>query len=192
MSSLTVASRFVLASVFLLSGMAKLPQRSQFETALQRYELLPHRIVRPIARALPVAEVSCALMLFVGFLILPVTICVACLLTVFSVAVGVNLVRGRRIECGCFTPGLPSKIGWATVIRNAVLIAMAIVVAAEQPRALAIDEVAVGAHAGVSASHALALAIVATVAVVSLAVAGEGVKIWRLTRVPALLGRPRP
>ena len=44
------------------------------------------------------------------------------LLSAFAVAMGINLLRGRRhIDCGCFQGALKQPLRWTLVIRNALL-----------------------------------------------------------------------
>ena len=46
----------------------------------------------------------------------------ALLLSVFAVAMGINLLRGRRhIDCGCFQGTLKQPLSWTLVSRNALL-----------------------------------------------------------------------
>ena len=51
----------------------------------------------------------------------------------FSVAVIVNLCRGRTIECGCFGGSAPRQITWRLVATDAVLGAGSIAVAVAPP-----------------------------------------------------------
>jgi hypothetical protein len=49
----------------------------------------------------------------------------AMLLVVYAVAIGVNLLRGRRdIDCGCAGPASRRPIAWSLVARNVVLAAI--------------------------------------------------------------------
>jgi hypothetical protein len=54
----------------------------------------------------------------------------AALLALYSAAIVVNLARGRReIDCGCFGPAQRQPLSPALVLRNGVLIALALVCA---------------------------------------------------------------
>src|SRR6202035_1483448 len=47
----------------------------------------------------------------------------AVLLGAFAVAMGINLLRGRRqIDCGCFQGALKQPLRWTLVGRNALLV----------------------------------------------------------------------
>ena len=88
--------------MFGLAGLAKLANLDAFTRAVANYRLLP------AAGALPLAGVATRL----------VALALAALLLAFAAAVAVNLRRGRRIDCGCFTGPGPREITCATVARN--------------------------------------------------------------------------
>lgn len=96
MELIALGFRFVLASVFILAGLAKLPRRREFEQAVRRYELVPARFARPIATWLPPLELACGLLLVAGLATAPVSLLLASLLCLFTGAVAVNLLRGRE------------------------------------------------------------------------------------------------
>lgn len=102
MAVAAVSFRFVLASVFLVAGFAKLLSRGEFAVAVQNYQLLSARASQPIGRLLPPLELVCGVLLFVGLGVRLVSSAVALLLLVFAGAVAINLIRGREIDCGCF------------------------------------------------------------------------------------------
>src|ERR687887_557597 len=112
--------------------------------AVRNYRLVPERAGELIGRTLPAVEVAAGALLAVGLGVRPVAALLALFLVAFSVAVAVNLLRGRTIDCGCFGPVAEKQITWWTVARNLVLTAAAIVVAAVQPTALALDRLLPG------------------------------------------------
>ena len=51
----------------------------------------------------------------------------AILLGLFSVAIGINLARGRsHIDCGCFQSALRQQLSISLLVRNGFLIALAL------------------------------------------------------------------
>jgi uncharacterized membrane protein YphA (DoxX/SURF4 family) len=176
MGFVALCGRFTLASLFLLAGAAKLPRLAEFESAVRNYRLLPGRLVHPASVALPVGELAAGLLLALGFVTPAVAIAVAGLLVVFAAAVSVNLARGRSIDCGCFGSVAAKRITWATVARNLALAGLGVVVAAEAPRALALDAAIFGAAGAVSSSQALAVAIATTAALAAVALASAALR----------------
>ena len=91
-----------LALLFFTAAMHKLNSSARFRAQLAAYELVPSAILPGLARAIPLAEMA------VVFLILvPITrpwagALAAGLLASYTVAIAVNLLRGRDdIDCGC-------------------------------------------------------------------------------------------
>lgn len=117
--------RLSLALLFLTAGLAKLRQPDEFAAAVERYELLPSFAVLPAARLIPLAEVAASLLLVVGVLPVVTTGLLGLLLLAFSAAMAINLLRGRRIDCGCYGAAQMIPISWRLVLRNCLLTAAA-------------------------------------------------------------------
>lgn len=121
------AVRLTLALLFCVSAGAKLAAREAFVAVVEGYRLLPRGALRPAAYAIMAAEAAAAAGLWLpGSAPYAAGLGVA-LLAAFSVAMAVNLLRGRReIDCGCFGPLLRQRLSWWLVARNAVLAALAV------------------------------------------------------------------
>lgn len=120
--------RFVISLIFVLAGVSKFRDRPGFQKAVEEYRLLPPNATPSVVRWLPVMELTAGLMLALGVAQRPVAVALILLLTVFGVAVGANLVRGRRIDCGCLAATGGHRISWWTVVRNLGLIGLAAMV----------------------------------------------------------------
>jgi len=158
---------FFLAAIFAWSGAMKLADLARFEDAIAQYRLLPRRLAKPLALAVPVCESAGA-----AGLLFPATqgravLGLMGLLCVFSGAIAINLIRGRtEVDCGCFGPALRQQLSPWLLARNAVLIAIVAVEAfpvGARPLVWA-DAVTSGLGAGVlvllyfSANHVIATA----------------------------------
>ena len=133
-----MTSRYVIALIFVTAALPKLFARLQFEQALSNYALLPERLVPPVAVWLPRLELACGIALVFGIAVKPVAAIAGLVFVIFAVAVAVNLVRGRAIECGCFGSVAPRRIGWGLVAGDVLLAAMAAAVALADPGVLAV------------------------------------------------------
>lgn len=125
MTVVVVLARLVLAVVFVVSAIAKLRDRPGTREAVQQFGV-PAPLVGIVAAGLPLAELVCAALLVsadpgatVG------AVAALTLLAAFTVAVVVNVVRGRRFDCHCFGQVGGGSIGWGTVVRNGALLALA-------------------------------------------------------------------
>jgi putative oxidoreductase len=102
--------RLLLGALFLWSGLAKLAHPAAFFSALLDYELpLPDALLRLVAIALPWLEALCGLALALNRWPETVRPLVAALCALFALALGQALLRGLKIDCGCFGPSVD---GW--------------------------------------------------------------------------------
>ena len=123
------ACALILCYVFIIAGWHKLRRRDEFITALTDYRLLPRIVIRPMAFCIPVLEVasSAAILFSVSAQIAGATI--AGLLGLYAMAIGINLIRGRRdIDCGCGGYGATQHLSVWQVLRNLLLIGLALLV----------------------------------------------------------------
>jgi uncharacterized membrane protein YphA (DoxX/SURF4 family) len=106
--------------VFLAAGISKTFSGRAFTRVVRDYAVLP------VAMTISVAGTVILFELFVGISLLSglvpwIALALAIALVVsFIIAVGVNLLRGRKIACGCF--GSSDQISLGTLVRLIVLL----------------------------------------------------------------------
>ena len=116
------AIRVGAGALLLSTGFLKLRHGlDRFTLAVLRYELLSPMAARAAGRAIPWAEIVLGLLLLVDLLARPAALAAAGLVSVFTIAVVLNLARGRRDSCGCGGP-LETRIGPRVLARNTLLI----------------------------------------------------------------------
>jgi thiol-disulfide isomerase/thioredoxin len=119
-----LAARLGLAGVFFIAGVAKLVDRRGSRQALLDFGV-PPRVTPALGMALPLAELAVAVAL------LPVVSAwlgaagAFSLLLLFVFGIGANLAAGRTPDCHCFGQLHSAPAGWLTLVRNAVLAAIA-------------------------------------------------------------------
>lgn len=94
--------QFVLAAVFVVAAAGKIADPPGFAHEIHNYALLPGFAVNALALVLPWLELVCGLALFVGVARRSSARILGLLLVVFVIALGINLIRGRPVDCGCF------------------------------------------------------------------------------------------
>jgi uncharacterized membrane protein YphA (DoxX/SURF4 family) len=99
---LTVRVQFVLAAVFVVAGFSKVADPPGFAHEIHNYGLVPGAAVNAMALVLPWVEIVCGLALFFGIARRSSARILGVLLVVFVIALSINLVRGRPVDCGCF------------------------------------------------------------------------------------------
>ena len=123
---LILVCRIVLAGVFAISAIAKVRDRAGSAKAVREFGV-PAALVPLVAVGLPVAEFGCAVLLLTADPGATLgAVASALLLGVFTVAIAVNLLQGRRPDCHCFGQLDTGETGWLTVGRNSVLIMLAL------------------------------------------------------------------
>lgn len=151
-----LTGRYVIGCVFLMAALPKLFGRRQFAQAVANYQLLPDRLVHPIAAWLPRLELVCGACLLLGIAVKQVAAVAGILLGAFAVAVAVNLIRGREIDCGCSGTVAPRRIGWGLVVGDLGLAAVAAAVVHADPGVLASIPQGSSNDAGFTASDGVA------------------------------------
>ena len=105
---LTARVQFVLAAIFVVAGFGKIMDPPGFAHEIYNYKLLPGVAVNAFAIVLPWIELVAGLALFVGVARRSAARIFGVLLVVFVMALSINLVRGRPVDCGCFGgPAVP-------------------------------------------------------------------------------------
>ncbi|WP_306357213.1 MULTISPECIES: peroxiredoxin [unclassified Nocardia] len=158
-------SRLLLATVFGLSAWGKFADLAGTRKAVHEFGI-GLRWVSLAAWALPVVEAVIAVAALPPRSAVGAAVAAGGLLVVFTVAVVRLLRAGQHPACSCFGAASSVPIGRATVVRNGVLIALAVLVAVG---ALAVPEV----PGSLPADHAVGMAVVAVLLALFLLIQGE-------------------
>jgi uncharacterized membrane protein YphA (DoxX/SURF4 family) len=100
-------TRWSLAVLFILSGLAKLAEPVQFAVLIDAYGILPEILVMPVAVLLPAVEVvagGCLLFDIRGSLT-----AITLLMVLFLAVLGYGIWMGLDVDCGCFGPEDPES-----------------------------------------------------------------------------------
>jgi uncharacterized membrane protein YphA (DoxX/SURF4 family) len=127
MSFITPVSRFVIGIIFLYAGIMKIADPAGFAQTLYNYRLLPGWAINPLAITLPWVECIAGASLLLGIWTPGGGAVASMLFAVFAAALGINLIRGLDISCGCFsTATAASPITWLTVARDLLFLGMSV------------------------------------------------------------------
>lgn len=178
-----VGFRFLLAFVFLAAAIPKLLSPADFALALRNYRLLPARLNERVANWLPRLELALALALLLGLAMRAAAgLALAALLT-FVGSVAINLARGRRIECGCYSAASPRTIGWWLVGRDVVLALGALLVLLGAPQqTLAVSALWSDGTSKLGDGDAVAVGVLAASVVLAELLVSEAIRVQRATR----------
>ncbi len=124
-TSAALVSQLMLGGIFLRAGWSKLFSPSATATHLQAYQLLSNTQARLVAFLLPPLEMLVGLSCLAGFMLAINSILATFLLCIFSLAILINLVRGRSFPCYCFG-NAQTPIGVPMLLRNLLLAMLSI------------------------------------------------------------------
>lgn len=138
-----LVARVVMAALFLFSGAAKLgwlmPLNSidllkpiakagvdplAFAGAIKGFRILHNDLIPFATFAIPWLEVVCAFALLLGLGTRGAARIIIALLLIFCLAMVSVIIRGIDVECTCFGKFLGGTVGWLSILRNVVLLAI--------------------------------------------------------------------
>jgi peroxiredoxin len=123
-----IAARLVIAGVFATSGAAKLFDRSVSRQAMVDFGI-PSLLAPSFGVLLPIVELVVAVSLVPAALAWWGALGALLLLLAFNIGIGVNLARGRAPNCHCFGQLHSEPVGRQTLVRNALLLVIALYIA---------------------------------------------------------------
>jgi len=125
--SVTFGSRLAIGVLLLLASTSKLLIFPGFVKTMADFEIVPRRFATASAWLVIIVELLTSIF-FLGRIHLKLaTYSAISLLSVFTLAMVINLIRGRfNLQCGCFTFWKKSKIGWHLLFRNLGLAGLAV------------------------------------------------------------------
>jgi uncharacterized membrane protein YphA (DoxX/SURF4 family) len=111
--------RLFVGYYFIYASMSKIPYPAQFAELLSSYRLFPHPLVNLMAVVVPWMELVTGLFIIIGLRNRASAILIILLYIGFNIAVGLNVIAGSPITCGCYdTVGEP--VDWMKIGKNTV------------------------------------------------------------------------
>jgi uncharacterized membrane protein YphA (DoxX/SURF4 family) len=125
--AVAATARLVLGTVYLLSAVPKLRDRSAFVQAVAGYRILPSNWTIPFAYGLLWSELLVGTLLVAGWQTRLAAAASGLLLATFIAAIAINLARGRQdLDCGCQGSKHTQKIGWRLIGRDLTLLGLSL------------------------------------------------------------------
>ena len=118
--------RLLLGGLFIYAAVPKLLDPYAFARLIYGYRILHRDLVNLAALLLPWIELLPAALLVLGICVRSAGVVLGGVLVAFLGAMGLAMARGLHIECGCFLPLFGDKVGWSTLLRDAVLLLLAL------------------------------------------------------------------
>ena len=134
--------RILTGAVFIASGGSKIADPSSFADSIALYGIVPQMLIPYVAIVLPWVELFSGLLLAAGLRIRAAALLSFAMLCLFTAFIGWNVALGKSFECGCVAgldAGPFSRIGWPLLGRNAVLLALTVLVFRAKRHPFSID-----------------------------------------------------
>lgn len=100
--------RLGIGGAFLYAGYLKIWEPMAFADSIASFRILPAELINIMALALPPLEIILGVMLVTGWRVRVASFGVLLLSIIFAFALGQALMRGLKVDCGCFGSGKPS------------------------------------------------------------------------------------
>ena len=123
--------RILLGLIFLFAGIAKISDPVRFIFTLRQFNLFSEAVIPFMVLYLPWLEFILGLFLILGLLYRASAFLLACLNTMFAIAILTVVVRGMEIDCGCFGMladilKIPDSADIKAIIRNVIFIGISV------------------------------------------------------------------
>ena len=119
MHLITVLLRIALSAIFGIAGVTKLIDPRGTREAVKNFGS-PEPLASALAIILPIVELAIAAGLLFTNTARASAFAALIVLTVFVVAIGINLARGRTHDCHCFGQLYSRPLSWPTLVRNLI------------------------------------------------------------------------
>lgn len=139
---LVLPVRVLLGALFVVAGYLKISDPQSFAFAVKGFKILPDHLIVPTAFALPWIEVLAGILLIIGLWTRGGAVVIFLMLLGFTAGQVSVIERGLDVKCSCFGNlewPCGGAVGTCHLIRNAVLMLMALIAATLGPGPLAID-----------------------------------------------------
>lgn len=110
-------ARFVVGFIFIFAAIGKISDPELFARQINNYDIMPYYLINFLALLLPWVELFCGIMLMLGVRLRASSVLTGAMLIMFIGAVGIAMLKGLSIECGCFS-AQSETVGWKKIAEN--------------------------------------------------------------------------
>lgn len=124
---ITIIISICMSLLFGFAVVHKLKAFAVFRATMDEYQLIPKQLSGPAAVFLIMLELLAAILVLVAPTQTAGLLVMAVLLFIYTVGISINLLRGRRdIDCGCSGPASRHELSGWLVLRNLILLSLAL------------------------------------------------------------------
>lgn len=121
-------ARLILGGFFIYASIDKIGNPGEFARMVHNYKILPGDWVNLFALFLPWLELFCGIALIAGTYTAGASALLTGMLVMFIVAISAAIVRGIKINCGCFStsPEGARQVGMPVIYEDIALLVLAV------------------------------------------------------------------
>lgn len=120
---LALVFRMYIGGLFVYASMSKISYSAEFADTIASYQIVPYWAVNITAVLMPWLELVCGFLLIIGVRVKSAALLIGAMLAMFTVAIVINLIRGTKMGCGCFS-SMEDEMTWMTVLRDLLWLGM--------------------------------------------------------------------
>ena len=141
---IVLVARVVLGALFITAGVLKLRDPTRFAESILAFKItfMPDHLVQLATFAMPWTEILAGVLLVIGRWTRGSALLVSAMLVMFLTMIAAAIYRKLSLSCSCFGDlefPCPSEVGPCHLVRNGILLAMALLVLVLGPDRLALD-----------------------------------------------------
>ena len=120
------ASRLLLGGAFVYANWTKLFHADEVARLIYGYRIIHPDLLNLAGIIFPWIELIPGVLLLIGILPRSAAAVLGGLLAIFIGAAALVMMRGIQIKCGCFLPLVSDRVDWLMILRNSILILLAL------------------------------------------------------------------
>jgi uncharacterized membrane protein YphA (DoxX/SURF4 family) len=120
-------AQVLLGLLFLIAALAKIVDTASLAREVHNFRLVPFWSEHLVAMTLPWIELVAGLALVLGIRSRAGAWVVGALLVGFTFGIVMAMARGLDFQCGCFGTADATRVGWAKLVENLGMLALAVV-----------------------------------------------------------------
>ncbi|RCK73968.1 MAG: putative methylamine utilization protein MauE [Ignavibacteriae bacterium] len=113
--------RYFIGIVFIIAAIPKIEDPAAFAKSIEGYQFLPTFLINITALLIPWIELLVGISIIIGFFLRGTSLLAIILFSSFSILIGISLLRGLSIDCGCFG-NLGSPLTYSRLIEDLILL----------------------------------------------------------------------
>jgi uncharacterized membrane protein YphA (DoxX/SURF4 family) len=113
------------AYIFFFSSITKVNDYSKHLEVVKSYNILPHSLIKFVTTTMIIVELFASVIVIIDIATFYGIICLIFLTLIYTLAIQINLLRGRRdLSCGCGGVLGDHKLSYKLVIRNSAILGL--------------------------------------------------------------------